>query len=211
MQRDGSIVVTAPPNARAARIRAFVDDAAGWIGARRAALAVERLPPAERGPFPTRLRLDAIDTLLSVVYVESGSARWRLQAGELVVGGSGLQPEEARRLLVEALKTLAARFLSPRLIRWGAISGLEPSRVTWRNQKSRWGSCSSSGTISLNVRLLFLTPDLVDYVFVHELAHLDHPDHSPAFHARVAALLADADSRRRRLGRAGGRVPDWIL
>jgi hypothetical protein len=209
--RNGSVLVTAPPHAPEAGIRSFVDAAAGWIGERRAALAVQRLPAGERGPFPTTVRLDAIDRRLPVIYTESGSPRWRLTCDALIVDGCGLHADDARRVLVDALKTLAARFVGPRLRQWSERSGRSPSRIAWRNQKSRWGSCSANGTISLNVRLLFLEPEVVDYVLVHELAHLEYPNHSPAFHARVEALLPGAAAFRRRLRHAERRVPDWML
>lgn len=208
--RDGSVQVTAPKSARRSGIQAFVDAAGPWIRQRRAALDARRLPAAERGPFPARLRLDAIGRLLPVTYVTADAARWRFGRDALTVALVEREPAAARRLLIGALKSLADRALAPRLIEWAERGNLRPSSVRWRNQKSRWGSCSSRGGISLNVRLLFLDPDVVDYVLVHELAHLDHPDHSPAFHARVASLLPQARALRRRLKTADDRVPDWI-
>jgi hypothetical protein len=211
VRRDGSVQVTAPKRACRSGIQAFVDEAGPWIRQRRAALDAQRLPAAERGPFPVRLRLDAIGRLLPVTYATADAARWRFGRDALAIALVERQPEAARRLLVDALKSLADRSLTPRLLEWAERGKLQPSSVRWRNQKSRWGSCSSRGGISLNVRLLFLEPDVVDYVLVHELAHLDHPDHSPAFHARVASLLPRAGVLRRRLKTAGDRVPDWIL
>jgi predicted metal-dependent hydrolase len=63
----------------------------------------------------------------------------------------------------------------------------QPSAVTWAEQRSRWGSCSPwKGHIRISTRLAAWPPWVLDYVLVHELAHLVHPDHSPAFHALVA-------------------------
>lgn len=63
--------------------------------------------------------------------------------------------------------------------------GLRPARVHVRNQQSRWGSCSTRGNIALNWRLVQMPPEVADYVMLHELVHLEHPNHSPRFWRRV--------------------------
>ena len=73
------------------------------------------------------------------------------------------------------------------------------NRVTIRQQKTRWGSCSSQGTICLNWRLLLLPSDLCDYVLVHELCHLRHLDHSAKFWSLVESVFPDYEERERRL------------
>ena len=68
-----------------------------------------------------------------------------------------------------------------------------------RNQKTRWGSASSSGTLSFNWRLILAHPDIVDYVVVHELCHFIQPNHSRAYWALVESILPDYKERRRAL------------
>lgn len=64
--------------------------------------------------------------------------------------------------------------------------GVRPRSLTIRDQRTRWGSCSSSGTLSFNWRLIMVPPTVMDYVVIHELAHMIVPNHSPQFWAQVA-------------------------
>jgi predicted metal-dependent hydrolase len=90
---------------------------------------------------------------------------------------------------VEAwLRTYATVELPERLARLARLRGFEVSAVSIRNQRSRWGSCSPSGRISLNWRLVQFPAHVVDYVLIHELAHLRHLNHSRRFWAEVTRL-----------------------
>ena len=79
---------------------------------------------------------------------------------------------------------------------WETRSGLTPSQVRWRPLQSAWGKCvQKTGLITLSTRLALLPEPLIEYVLVHELCHLRHPDHSPAFHAFLERLMPDAPQR----------------
>ena len=80
-----------------------------------------------------------------------------------------------------ALRERAVRDLPPRLIELASRHGLSVSRVSVRNQRSRWGSCGRNGHICLNWRLVLMPPWVSDYVLIHELMHLKRMDHSPAY------------------------------
>lgn len=82
------------------------------------------------------------------------------------------------------------------------ISG-DYSRIQIRDQKTRWGSCSSRGTLSFNWRLMLAPPAILDYVVVHELCHLTHMNHSGDFWSCVAAILPDYKEKRRWLKEHG--------
>jgi predicted metal-dependent hydrolase len=78
-------------------------------------------------------------------------------------------------------KREAENLISERIRIWSEQMNLHPSTVRFRNQKSRWGSCSSRGSISINWRLIGAPLEVIDYILVHELSHLEHMDHSKDF------------------------------
>ncbi len=98
---------------------------------------------------------------------------------------------------VRALRLQARRELPARLMELAAQHGLHVSRISVRNQRWRWGSCSRDGHICLNWRLLLMPSDVRDYVMIHELMHLKRMDHSPRFWRLVAAACPDYQDARR--------------
>ena len=87
----------------------------------------------------------------------------------------------------KALREQAARELRPQLLALAVEHGLSVRRVTIRNQRSRWGSCSPRGDIALNYRLLLMPPEVREYILIHELMHLRQPNHSIRFWRLVEA------------------------
>lgn len=106
-------------------------------------------------------------------------------------------PEEEQR----ALRNRARRELPARLHELAAIAGLSVRKVSIRNQRQRWGSCSASGLICLNWRLVTMPDWIRDYVLYHELMHLKRMDHSPKFWALVERVCPDYRAARRWLRR----------
>ena len=107
-------------------------------------------------------------------------------------------PEDIRRLADEA-----ARVIPERVRYFAPIVGVTYGRITIRNQKSRWGSCSAQGNLNFNCLLMDAPPEVLDYVVVHELCHRLHMDHSPAFWAEVARILPDYRKRKQWLKENG--------
>ena len=91
------------------------------------------------------------------------------------------QYSDYRRALIRCYEKAGRRWLACRVDYWSEIMKLYPKKVSVRSQKTRWGSCSSEGHISLNWRLLAAPLPVLDYVVIHELAHLQHHNHSKAF------------------------------
>jgi predicted metal-dependent hydrolase len=103
-------------------------------------------------------------------------------------GSAGLQPAIVEE---RALRDRAKRELPRRLLELSVQHGLAVSRVSIRNQRWRWGSCSRAGHICLNWRLMEMPESVRDYVLIHELMHLKRMDHSPAFWTLVAAACPE--------------------
>lgn len=103
------------------------------------------------------------------------------------------EPTEAEILTLTAR---AKAELPPKVRRYAAIMGLHPAGITITGARTRFGSCSSKNRLCFSWRLMAYPDEAIDYVVVHELAHLVHRNHGPAFHQLVASVLPDADARR---------------
>lgn len=113
----------------------------------------------------------------------------------------------APRHLIEAwYRREAKRCLTKRLVPYTRRLGVEPRSVSIRGQRTRWGSCSSKGTICLNWRLLLLPSELCDYILVHELCHLRYLDHSKKFWSLVESVFPDYAEREDRLESMQGNL-----
>ncbi|MEZ5894231.1 MAG: SprT family zinc-dependent metalloprotease [Parvularculaceae bacterium] len=105
------------------------------------------------------------------------------------VGGGA---EHLNRRVADWLKREARKTLSEKTDHYCAMLGRKRGRITIRDTRSRWGSCTADGAMSFSWRLMLAPPDIIDYVAAHECAHLIHLDHSPAFWRIVRELGVDA-------------------
>ncbi len=94
-----------------------------------------------------------------------------------------------------ASKEETAALVLPLVEKWSTIMMLYPSYVGFRHNRTRWGSCSSTNRLNFNTRLATMHPDFVEYVVVHELAHIKHKNHSKDFWAEVEKFLPDYKAR----------------
>lgn len=114
------------------------------------------------------------------------------------------RPEKSRAALERWYRKQASLLLTEKVWYWQSDVGRKkPSKILVRSQRRRWGSCSSDGSIRLNWRLIMADHDIIDYVVVHELAHLTVMDHSPRFWKRVEDTLPNYRALRRRLNKVG--------
>lgn len=105
----------------------------------------------------------------------------KLRAGEQKL--PTLAPYTAQELRLLADK--AMQIIPERVRHYAPLVGVDYGRITIRNQRTRWGSCSGKGNLNFNCLLVLLPPEVLDSVVVHELCHRKHMDHSAAFYAEV--------------------------
>jgi predicted metal-dependent hydrolase len=100
---------------------------------------------------------------------------------------------------IKQIRQKARRFIPARVDFLARKFGFKYGKVSLRNQKTRWGSCSSQNNISLNIALVLLRPALIDYVILHELAHTQHKNHSAEFWNSLERISPDYKRLRREL------------
>lgn len=105
--------------------------------------------------------------------------------------------------LEKRYRDAAADYIPKRVEYYHTLTGGNYSKITIRDQKTRWGSCSASGTLSFSFRLMMAPPRVLDYVVVHELCHLTYMNHSKDFWNMVESILPDYKEHRKWLKENG--------
>ena len=132
---------------------------------------------------------------------QPGRTRVHRRAGELLVPQAG-----TREAIERWYRNQARKEVAPRLDAAVARAGVRYTRLTIRGQRTRWASCSTTGAMSFNWRLLLAPPEILDYVVEHEVAHLTHMDHSPRFWALLESRAPDWRTHARWLKRYGSTL-----
>ena len=177
--RDGSVRLTLPARASLRRALVWVEEKRGWIEQELTKL----LPPQPIGPG-SLIPVEGVDHL--VEWMEGTGRRVSRADNRLLVGG----PREAiSGRVVRWLRAEALRVLDAETRAFGARAGVTIARVSIGDPKGRWGSCSSSGNIRYNWRLIMAPANVRIATVAHEVAHRVHMDHSAAFHRQVERLL----------------------
>lgn len=117
--------------------------------------------------------------------------------GKLSVLVPAGRKRQARQYLEAWLRSQARQEIETAVQKWAARMQVFPTRIAIRDQRTRWGSCSSRKTLSFNWRLIMAPPSVLEYVVVHELAHLVEPNHSRAFWQVVEKFIPDVQAPRR--------------
>ncbi|MBK1717699.1 M48 family metallopeptidase [Thiocystis violacea] len=208
------LVVTAPKDIGLEALMDLVHGRSDWIARQWPVLDGIRSRQANSvGSRPDRLELRAIDESWTLEYQETdhGSASVRIQcAGRLLVRGAPGDPKVCRAALRRWLMSRAREAFAPWLEELARETGLNYTRLSVRTQRSRWGSCTRQGHISLNAKLLFLPRPQVRYVMLHELCHTRELNHSPAYWALVRQHEPDLESIRRQMRDAWTLIPHWL-
>lgn len=209
VERDGTVSVRAPQHVPQAYLEAFVVQKATWIRekqteARRRAQALGNPPGGGR-----RFESGESFLYLGQAYPLQISAR---QSQPLVFADAfqlsrEVQPR-ARQVFETWYKNQARAWFNERLQTLAAQHRLVYASLHLSSARTRWGSCGPTGTINLNWRLIMAPPAVIDYVILHELAHLCERNHSARYWALVAKMAPDYQAQRQWL-KANGERLSW--
>jgi len=191
---DGSLRLTVPRGAAIADGLQFAASQSDWIERERIRQRRCMAPWRAGSPVWFRGREVRLEVGYGVVTCGDETIRLKRADGDL-------------RTTVEGhLMAIASRELPARLLELAATHGLKVARATVRNQKSRWGSCSPRGVITLNWRLIQMPPPVAEYVLLHELMHLRQPNHSRRFWREVERVCPTWREHERWLRKHGREI-----
>jgi len=208
---SGRVEVVVPRRTSRRALVQFLDGHREWIESKLAHVRRHALAPQ---PFPpSRIELSACGHSWRV-HLAGGNARVRAcvtAPGILALTGDSSDGQLVRSALRKWLAQQARVLLGPALAAWARDMQAPYRHVAIRWQRTRWGSCSTRGTISLNGCLLFQTPQVLRYLLVHELAHTRHMNHSRAFWSDVARYCPEHTRLDTELLAGWRRVPSWVF
>lgn len=184
INRKGEVVVTVPARTPKMIVNRFVNQNMDWIVTQQAKLSIEKVLPDDQvyifGKVYTAVVTSNPDTRVGCAITGDNL--------EINIAGSvkPLSHKEVQSTLSRFLRTVAAAYILKRTPQLADRMGIVYGKIQLREQKSRWGSCSSTGTLNFNWRLAHAPPAVVDYVIIHELAHRKEMNHSSRFWQIVA-------------------------
>lgn len=162
-------------------------------------------PPSGRTKPPSHLTL--LDRSYPLRYQESDTLRLtRTEEGFLLSHPPATSLSTIRTLLEDYYRQYARRLLTDKTAYWATRIGVTYNRIAIKSQKTRWGSCSAKGNLNYNWHIIAADETLIDYIVIHELCHLRHLNHSPAFWKLVASHCPTYLDCRARLRRQGSHL-----
>lgn len=205
----GGVAVVVPHGVHEDAVTLFVAKNRDWLQQARQRVVAGRVAPASGSVCPEEIVLPALGESWTVGVQAGAGNRCKVDGHQqrlyLTCGDDGA----VRPLLQNWLQRHAVNALVPWLQEVSVEIGIDYSAAGVRSQKTRWGSCSRRGHISLNRNLLFLSPDVVRYLLVHELCHIRHPNHSARYWSLVRHFMPDYPVYDRILRRGWEHVPRW--
>lgn len=202
LDRNGELVISAPPGAGQELLADFVREKRFWLYTKMAEKESRQHPLAAK-EFVSGEGFPYLGRSYRLLLVDAQDVPLKLEAGRFKLLRS--TASEGRRHFVDWYTAHARDWLRRRVKGWGQRMDLTPKGIEVRDLGFRWGSCGKSGTVNFHWATILLPAGVVDYVVVHELAHLIEPNHTPAFWLRVARAMPDYEQRKAWLAQHGGR------
>ncbi len=200
----GGLEVVIPVRFPKKAVPQLVKQHAEWIG-KQLEKQQQRISAAV---LPGEIYLAINDSFTKVEY-DPNRPKCREQSDCLVITDG--EYRQSVKQLRQWIRKQAWQILPPMLERLSRATGLDYKKISIRSQKTRWGSCSTSGTISLNDQLMFVDRASAEYLIIHELCHRHHMNHSAKFWQLVEFHCPNYREHEAALTRAKSAIPEWIL
>jgi predicted metal-dependent hydrolase len=192
----------------------IINDRKDWIERAFKKIEQKRSIPTNPRELPTVIYFQSIDRSFEVEYLtnlENPLELSQVNDSLIKISGDSSNIEDCQDLLKRWVQHQGRRHLTPWLRSLSDEIELRFKQVQIRGQRSRWGSYSSRGTVSLNYNLLFLRPGLVRYLMIHELCHSMHLNHSERFYALLAEYEPGYKELRGEMREGWNSVPWWAV
>lgn len=187
------------------RIPHILQQNEAWIVRQLAKHADSFIPPS----LPDSVHIQLSDETFFIAYKKGVKASHQQHGNKLLILHT--TEEQAIQVLRRWFRQKARTMLEPILQQSAQETGLKYHRISVRSQKSRWGSCSARGTISLNDQLLFMPAATVRYLMIHELCHTKHMNHSKRYWQLVESHCTDFRLHENTLNKGRECIPAWFL
>lgn len=214
--REDGLLVVVPKGYDEKKIPTLLKQKKVWIAdaLKRVGETKRFLEPKPMIHLPETVRLVALGETWFVMYRKdenSPGIRLRDDNGKLLLSGSDLNRAAVIRKLKEWLRMKVRDGLFPLAEKLATEHHLKLGGLLVKSQRTRWASCSAQRNLSLNTKLLFLSPDLVRYVLIHELCHTAHMSHSGEFWRMLASHEPSYKVLDQTLREAWKSVPQWVF
>ena len=203
VKRDGSLLVRAPAGASAEAIQNVIDSKRRWILRKRADIY-----KVDISADPKKFIEGENLLFLGVVYplsIDGADGAKLIFDGKKFVLSKEHQ-SNARDVFVSWYRECAQKHISERVQKYSSQYNIPFEKIRITSAEKRWGSCNNKGNLRFSWRLAMAPQDVIDYVIVHELAHIKHLNHSRAYWQEVIAIMPDFKERKRWLFKNGHRL-----
>jgi predicted metal-dependent hydrolase len=197
--QDSTLVVRAPLRASISYIESMIRKKSAWI--RQKLFEVSLRPKAPAKEFVNGEEFLYLGQAYKLCLVEH--ANKDIELTDKLCLSARVKPI-ARYILKRWYKSAALKIIGQRCQCYADATGLKPVAIKITEARKRWGSCGSKGTLNFSWRLIMAPMEVIDYVIVHELAHIGQLNHSPAYWRKVADILPDYKKREKWLKENGG-------
>ena len=207
VDRDGSLIVNAPHDCDETELAAFAHDKRMWVYRKLAEkdLLLSHRPTKE---FVSGEGFAYLGRSHRLQLTDRHGVEVKLERGRLVMQRDTAASGRGEQAMIDWYRTRAQRWLRRRIGPWAQRMGVVPTMVDVRDLGYRWGSLGKNDRVNFHWATIQLPPSLVDYVIVHELAHIHEPSHTPEFWLRVERALPTFQGAKVELARVGSTL--WL-